>query len=84
MRQHFQTLMPIAQTKPTILRYPAPTEAKFLVHLAAPDHPTYNEIARRTNKRPRTVAKYRFEVGKDNGIKTKAGLVDFARVCGLV
>ncbi len=82
--ERIQALMPLAQAKPTIIRYPTPAEAEFLVHLAAPDHPTYAEIALRMNKSERTIEKYRYDLCKANGIKTKAGLVDFARACGLV
>jgi len=82
--ERIQALMPMAQAKPTIIRYPTPAEAEFLVHLAAPDHPTYAEIAIRMNKSERTIEKYRYDLCKANGIKTKAGLVDFARACGLV
>lgn len=82
--ERIQALMPMAQAKPTILRYPTPAEAEFLVHLAAPDHPNYAEIAKRMNKSPRVIEKYRYELCRDNKIKTKAGLVDLARACGLV
>ncbi|MCB0766858.1 MAG: response regulator transcription factor, partial [Flavobacteriales bacterium] len=71
-------------TAPVDLPMPSRLLCEFLVHVAAPDTPTYPEIARRMGKSLPAVEQYRKKLFERYDIKAKGGLVLLAKRLGLV
>ena len=66
------------------LRMPSPLQCEFLRQVAAPDCPSYAEVAKRMGKSIHAVEQYRMILFRRYGIKGKGGLVRLAMELGLV